>query len=49
MPFKSESQRRFMFAKKPKLAKKWSSKYGTPKNLPYKVSDELTRRMSKKK
>lgn len=29
MPFKSEKQRSYMFAKKPKLAKKWAKKYGT--------------------
>jgi hypothetical protein len=27
-PFKSEKQRKFMYANKPKLAKKWSKKYG---------------------
>lgn len=36
-PFRSEAQRRFMFSKKPKLAKKWAKKYGTPKGLPQKV------------
>jgi len=47
MPFKSESQRKFMWAKKPALAKKWSDKYGTPKNLPEKLSTKeiLKRRM----
>ena len=34
MPFKSESQRRFLFKKHPEIAKKWAHKYGTPKNLP---------------
>lgn len=29
MPFKSAKQRRFMFAKHPKIAKKWAKKYGT--------------------
>jgi hypothetical protein len=29
MPFKSAKQRRWMFANKPKLAKKWAKKYGT--------------------
>jgi len=37
MPFKSEAQRRFLFAKHPKIAKKWAHKYGTPKNLPKRV------------
>lgn len=29
MPFKSQRQRRYMFAKLPKVAKRWSKKYGT--------------------
>jgi len=29
MPFKSESQRRFMWANMPKLARKWTKKYGS--------------------
>ena len=33
MPFKSKAQQKFLFAKKPKLAKKWAKKYGVPKNL----------------
>lgn len=28
MPFKSAKQRKFLYAKKPKLAKKWAKKYG---------------------
>lgn len=28
MPFKSERQRRYLYANKPKLARKWSRKYG---------------------
>ena len=27
-PFRSEKQRRFLYAKKPKLAKRWAKKYG---------------------
>lgn len=38
MPFKSKSQQRFMFAKHPKIAKEWVSKYGVSKNLPEKKS-----------
>jgi hypothetical protein len=34
MPFKSEAQRKFMFAKHPQIAKRWAHEYGTPKNLP---------------
>ena len=29
MPFRSARQRRFMFAKHPKIAKRWAKKYGT--------------------
>jgi len=36
MPFQSESQRKYLWAKKPEIAKRWSDKYGTPKNLPEK-------------
>jgi len=36
-PFKSKSQQRFMFAKKPKLAKKWAKKTKNIKGLPKKV------------
>lgn len=29
MPFKSEAQRRFLYAKHPDIAKKWTRKYGS--------------------
>ena len=29
MPFKSEQQRKFMFAKHPAIAKRWAHKYGS--------------------
>ena len=29
MPFKSEKQKKWMYINKPKLAKKWSDKYGS--------------------
>ena len=28
-PFRSAKQRRYMFAKHPKIAKRWAKKYGT--------------------
>ena len=28
MPFKSEKQRRYMWAKEPEIAKRWTEKYG---------------------
>ena len=34
MPFKSESQRRYLFKHEPKIAHDWAHKYGTPKNMP---------------
>lgn len=29
MPFKSEKQRRFMYAKHPDIARRWTEKYGS--------------------
>lgn len=29
MPFKSKKQMRYMFAKHPRIAKRWAKKYGT--------------------
>ena len=29
MPFRSEKQRRFLFANEPEVAKKWTKKYGS--------------------
>ena len=29
VPFKSEKQRKYLFAKKPAIAKKWTNKYGS--------------------
>jgi hypothetical protein len=37
MPFKSQAQRKFMYAKKPKLAKEFESKTPKGKKLPKKV------------
>ena len=34
MPFQSKAQQGYMFAKQPKIAKRWADKYGVPKNLP---------------
>jgi hypothetical protein len=36
MPFKSKAQRRFLYAKKPKLAKEFESKTPKGKKLPEK-------------
>lgn len=40
MPFKSEAQRRFMYAKHPKIAKKWEKHTPKGKKLPEKVPSE---------
>lgn len=37
MPFKSKSQRRFMYAKHPKMAEEWEDKTPKGKKLPEKV------------
>lgn len=49
MPFKSDAQRKFMFAKHPDIAKKWAHKYGVPKNLPEHVAGALKRAASRRK
>jgi len=37
MPFKSEAQRKYLFAKKPKVAKEFAKKTPKGKQLPKKV------------
>lgn len=37
MPFRSEKQRRFMYAQHPEIAKRWTKKYGS-KVVPSKKS-----------
>ena len=44
-PFKSQAQRKYMWAKHPKIAKKWEKK--TKKSLPEKLNDEMARRLRK--
>lgn len=44
MPFKSEAQRRFMYARHPKLAREFQSK--TPKGA--KLPERLTRKVAKR-
>lgn len=44
VPFKSKSQMRYMFAKKPKLAKEFSSKTPKGKKLPVKVAVKKKKR-----
>lgn len=40
MPFKSEAQRRWMFARKPKMAKRWAKHTPKGKKLPEKVTED---------
>lgn len=37
MPFKSKAQQGFMFAKHPKIAKRWAKKTKSMKSLPARV------------
>jgi hypothetical protein len=43
MPFKSDAQRRFMYAKHPGIAKRWRREYGPQTNLPEKKTDKTDR------
>jgi hypothetical protein len=40
MPFQSEAQRRYMWAKHPEIAKRWADKYRTQSKLPKKKKKE---------
>lgn len=42
MPFKSKAQQRFMFAKHPRIAKRWAKETPDIKSLPDKLSDAKT-------
>ena len=43
MPFKSEAERRFLWAKHPEIAQRWSDKYGSGKGLPMHVKTKTRR------
>ena len=43
MPFKSEKQRRFLWANEPEIAKKWTAKYGSNP-----ISKQLPKKKKKK-
>lgn len=38
MPFKSKAQQKFMFAKHPKIAKRWADETKSMKSLPKKAA-----------
>jgi len=45
MPFKSEKQRRWMFANKPEMAKRWQKHTPKNKKLPEKVKESIEDRI----
>jgi len=45
MPFRSEKQRRYLWMNEPKIAKKWTKKYGSK---PKKLRDKLKSMKGKK-
>lgn len=49
MPFKSKAQQRYMFAKKPKIAKRWAEEYGVPSDLPEKKGKKKKKKKKMKK
>jgi hypothetical protein len=46
MPFKSEKQRRFLWAAHPDIAKRWAHEYPTKKKLPMYANKETTHKQS---
>ena len=40
MPFKSDAQRRFMYAQHPGIARKWRKKYGPQRDIPSRLGDK---------
>lgn len=49
MPFKSESQRKWMYANDPKMAARWEKKTPKGKSLPNKVKTKVQSKMAKKR
>ena len=45
MPFKSEKQRRFLWANEPEIAKKWTAKYGSNPSKEDTSKEERSRRI----
>ena len=44
MPFKSKKQEKFLWAKEPEIAKKWTKNYGSAKNTGGKVKKNKARK-----
>ncbi len=49
MPFKSESQRKWMYANDPKMAAHWEKETPKGKSLPNKVKTKVQSKMAKKR
>lgn len=47
MPFKSQAQRKWMYANKPQMAKRWEKETPKSKKLPKRVSKKSSNRKSK--
>ena len=47
MPFKSQAQRKWMYANKPEIAKQWESETPSSKKLPKRVSKKPKSRPKK--
>lgn len=50
MPFQSQAQRRFMYAKHPEIAKRWSAEYPNQGALPQHVGrDQVAHKLAQRK
>lgn len=49
MPFRSEKQRRFLWAKHPEIARRWAHEYKNKKHLPMYVNNEKSEKPEKEK
>jgi len=49
MPFKSEAQRKWMYANDPKMAARWEKETPKSKSLPNKVKTKVQSKMAKKR
>jgi hypothetical protein len=52
VPFRSRAQLRYMFARHPRIARRWADEYGVPKDLPERASSKreaIKRRLERKR
>lgn len=47
MPFRSEAQRAYLYAREPEVARRWSAEYGGQPNLPARVSKSKAQQYAK--